>query len=69
MYTLEHIYTFTCVFLENKVYFSNSDGGGDDCASSGCRSYSIHVHRVSEGCTKDYRVFNNFNTVSYQHPS
>ena len=64
VYTRSHIYTFTCAFLENKVYFSNS-GGGDDCTSSGCRSYSIHVHWVSEGCTKDHRVFYHFTKVFF----
>ena len=60
MYIIDDIYIHLCSVLENKVYFSNS-GGGDDCDSSGCRSYSIHVHWVSEGCTKDHIVSNKFN--------
>ena len=54
MYIIDDIYIHLCSVLENKVYFSKSSSGGDDdCASSGYRSYSIHVHWVSEGCTKN----------------
>ena len=62
MYIIDDIHIHLCSFLENKVYFSisSSSGGGDDCASSGYRSYSIHVHWVSEGCTKNQIVFESF---------
>ena len=64
MYIIDDIHIHLCSFLENKVYFSTSSSGvGDDCASSGYRSYSIHVHWVSEGCTKNHMEIKNLNDI------
>ena len=66
MYIIDDIYIHSCSFLENKVYFSNSSSGGDDCASSGYRSYSIHVQWVSKGCTKNHMAMKKINyAISY----
>ena len=66
MYIIDDIYIHSCSFLENKVYFSNTSSVGDDCASSGYRSYSIHVQWVSKGCTKNHKAMKKINySISY----